>query len=331
MKRITWSLVGAVLLGALGAGGSPAAPFAVPRSPTRPFIAPRRLPTGDPDCAAAPLLTLALGDSLSRDGDTSGATNNVDLYGCVGWDESGPESVLALSVDTALMLHVRLLSGPADLDLFLLSGCSADSCVAWASGEFVVSLTPRATPWYLVVDGYRGDAGPYTLQMATYATGPTPDVCDTTGVSPCSAQPLTLAGNLLDRPDRLVWAPCASYTALGGEQWFALSAPDSAQVTIELSDQTFDGSLWLFDGCGQDAVCLDHADAALAGGSERIVWRNLSGARMTCYVGVDAALPISSTEGATLLDGQFQLQMTCSGGIVANDRPGWGALKNRFR
>ena len=327
------ALIPALVLSLLTAFPAVAAPlpFAPSRVPLPRAAVPLRAVAGDPDCAAAVAVTVDIGDSLTLDGDTTGLPAGADAYGCVGWDESGPEAVFALSPTVPLLLHVRLVSAPADLDLFLLSACSADSCVAWENSEFVVSLTPRAEPWYLVVDGYRGDAGPFRLEMAAYAAGPTGAACDSATVVECDAGPVTEEGNLLDRPNRLVWNACAGYAAEGGEQWFTATVLDSAELTITLSGQSFDGVLWLFDGCGADAVCLDHADAALAGGQERIVWRNLTGRRRQCWIGVDAARPLLSSEGDTQIDGQFQLVIGCEGGVVATETTGWGALKRRFR
>ena len=310
---------------------SGAVPFTGSRTGARSWAPPLRAVAGDPDCAAALAVTVDIGDSLTLDGDTTGLSAGADAYGCVGWDESGPEAVFALSPTVPLLLHVRLVSSPADLDLFLLSDCSADSCVAWENSEFVVSLAPRAEPWYLVVDGYRGDAGPFRLEMAAYAEGPTGAACDSATTVDCTTGSVTEEGNLLDRPNRLVWNTCAGYAAEGGEQWFSTTVLDSAELTVTLSGQLFDGILWLFDGCGADAVCLDHADAALAGGQERIVWRNLTGRRRHCWIGVDAARPLLSSEGDTQIDGQFQLIITCEGGVVPTEPTGWGAFKRRYR
>ena len=312
-----------------GVAAAAARPFAAARTSDRPDTPPVGT-TGDPDCTDAVPITLALGDSLTFTGETNG-TGDADTYGCVGWDESGPETVFTLTPLAPLLLHVRVLAATADLDLFLLSSCSADSCLAWANSEFVVPLDPAHAPRYLVVDGYRGDAGPFTLQMATYTSVPTGAVCDSAATVACGEIATTVEGNLLDRTNPLVWNDCADYPAWGGEQWFTMTVLDSAEVSVTLSGQSFDGVLWLFDGCGSEAICLAHADAALAGGEERLTWQNLTGRRRTLWVGVDAARPLLSSEGDTQIDGQYQLQLTCTGGVVAVERSGWGALKRRYR
>ncbi len=314
-----------VLCGSLAS----AVPFTVPRGVVRPFV-PATGTLDSPDCTDVVQVSVSIGDSLTLGGDTTSGSADTDAYGCVGWDESGPEAVFALTPAEPLLLHVRLLTTTADLDLFLLSDCSADSCVAWANSEFVVPLDPAQAPWYLVVDGYQGDAGPFTLQMATYTDVPTGAACDSAVVAPCTETATTVEGNLLDRPNLLVWNDCAAYPAWGGEQWFTITVLDSAEVTVTLSGQSFDGILWLFDGCGEGATCLAHADAALAGGEESLSWQNLTGRRRTCWVGVDAARPLLSSEGDTQIDGQYQLRLTCSGGVVAVERGGWGALKRRY-
>ncbi len=328
---MTRSTLTTALVSLLLVGWVQAAPFGIPRIGDRTAVPALVSPAGDPDCDAAVPVTVALGDSLILAGDTTGGPTAVDAYGCVGWEETGPETVYAVTADEDLLLHVRLTSA-VDLDLFLLSACSADSCVAYNSGEFMVPLAARPEPWYLVVDGYRGAAGAYTLELAAYApASPPAAVCDTTTVQTCGEQPVSFIGNLLDRPNLVVWAPCATYLAWGGEQWFAVSLPDSAELTVDLTGQPFDGSLWLFDDCGAGAACVAHADAWLAGEPESLVWRNLTGHRQTVYVAVDAWQPILGSEGDTELDGTFRVEISCTGGSVAAARTGWGALKARFR
>ncbi|MBD3366885.1 MAG: hypothetical protein GF405_01770 [Candidatus Eisenbacteria bacterium] len=120
-------------------------------------------PTGRPslDCSGSQRVT-CLSDSLV--GDTTGKPSNVDEYGCISWNESGPEIVYQLKVPFPNTYIVFTLDEPPglDLDLFLLGSCDENDCLAFASSSFGYTFSEPGT-YYLVVDGYEGDAGEFAL------------------------------------------------------------------------------------------------------------------------------------------------------------------------
>jgi len=105
-------------------------------------------------------------------GDTTGKANNLSTYSCSPWSESGPEDVYALSLVPGANydLTVRIGNiGMVDLDLILLDegGCEAGRCLSGDSYSGT-DLTARNVPpgnYFLVVDGFLGAAGPYTLDL----------------------------------------------------------------------------------------------------------------------------------------------------------------------
>jgi len=258
-------------------------------------------------------------------GDTAGGASAVDGYGCVGWNESGPESVLLLDVPAAATVHL-ILEADADLDLFLLSGCDSDLCVAHHTREFVVELAGRPEPWVVVVDGYLGASGPWSLTVRAFAAGVPPEVCATATPLPCRMTAEDAEGSLYGLPNQLFADDCAEYLEAGGEQWYAVSLADSALATLTLGDQSFDAALWLFDGCGEAAACVAFADDAVSGSQEVLSYRNLTGVRRTYYLAVDAAQPPPGE-----FDGYYLLRSVCTGGIVANEPAAWGAIKSFYR
>ncbi|MBD3348150.1 MAG: hypothetical protein GF400_03005 [Candidatus Eisenbacteria bacterium] len=95
---------------------------------------------------------------------TYGGPTNVDTYDCVGWNESGPEHVYRLVIPAdGANVTVTLTEYGADLDLFLLEECDENTCIEWDDTDFNTVL--NAGYYYLVVDGYEGDAGKYMLQI----------------------------------------------------------------------------------------------------------------------------------------------------------------------
>jgi parallel beta-helix repeat protein len=114
-------------------------------------------------------LTISCGQSVFND--TSGFSNNIGSYACMGWDESGPEVIYSFTLANASDVKAELLSFPAgqDLDLFLLSagGCTSGQCLAVDSyGDTEASATNvQPGTYYVAVDGYNGSAGAYDLRL----------------------------------------------------------------------------------------------------------------------------------------------------------------------
>jgi len=86
-------------------------------------------------------------------------------YNCAPWEEEGPEEVFVLPKSLGEnWVRLDLTSGDADLDLFVTSGASSDSCVAY--GDETVTFYPEAgVDYYIIVDGAKGTAGPFTLNV----------------------------------------------------------------------------------------------------------------------------------------------------------------------
>jgi hypothetical protein len=123
---------------------------------------------------------VACGQAIA--GVTTGAANHVSIYGCAPWlPETGPERVFSLSLQTSTDVDALLGGLSSDLDLFLLTGASPASCIAF--GDNAISARGLAAGvYYLVVDGFGGAAGPFQLDvwcpLAITAT-PTPTITPT--------------------------------------------------------------------------------------------------------------------------------------------------------
>lgn len=128
----------------------------------------RFVPTPTPTPTVPPMVD---GESAERAycggvywGDTRNSSTNVDRYACrPAWDESGPEIVFRVEVGASQMVTASLLEAAGDLDLFLLANVSPDSCVAAGDNYLTYSAPPGI--YFLVVDGYQGAAGAFTLHV----------------------------------------------------------------------------------------------------------------------------------------------------------------------
>jgi len=108
-------------------------------------------------------INLTCGQTYS--GTTVGGASNVTTYSCQTWSESGPEKVHKITTTATGTLTATLSNlGSNDLDVFILSSCNENACVA--SGDLTASYAnaPAGT-YYIVVDGYSGASGTYTLNV----------------------------------------------------------------------------------------------------------------------------------------------------------------------
>jgi hypothetical protein len=126
------------------------------------------------------------------DGDT-----NVTYYGCVGWNESGPEKVFRLTLADGACYTVTASVVPCsypdtvDLDIFFLGSCDETDCLTYGNCDFT---TPILFPgvYYIVVDGYYGDvADEFTLTVDC-------EVVDCPMECPCPLYTLVYDFNLQD-------------------------------------------------------------------------------------------------------------------------------------
>jgi hypothetical protein len=109
-------------------------------------------------------------------GDTQAGQTNVNRYGCrPAWSEEGPELIYRVDIGQPQPLAATLLTATADLDLFLLPSAQPEACLAAGDNYLAQDVQPGV--YFLVVDGYNGAAGEFTLRLTcpleTQAT-PTP-------------------------------------------------------------------------------------------------------------------------------------------------------------
>jgi len=122
----------------------------------------------DPDCECDQCQgeEIHCGDVVH--GTNAGGTNNIDMYpGCSEWDESGPEKIYVLRNAGPCHVYATLeVEGDeADLDIFALENtCSPDACKESGDTQAYFGVDP-AKVYYIVIDGYAGDTGNFTLTI----------------------------------------------------------------------------------------------------------------------------------------------------------------------
>jgi hypothetical protein len=260
-------------------------------------------------------IELDVGEFLNYSGTTEG-DGVVPGYGCRTWNEGGPEHIYLLEVSEPMAVDIWLTDNEPDHDLILLSDCDSDSCLVQANTQISVDEL-AAGSYVLVVDGYVFEPnnappdtarGPYELIIESRAVGVPEEIC-----APDGAQDLgefsgdgpdqEFLANLFDRPNLVSIYDCAPVALRGGEAWYAatLAASDttyddgtdigSTLLEVTVAADSLDIAVWIFDGCGPDAVCLTFVDDGPTGTEEVASWLNSAHEPVTIYLAVDSLVP----------------------------------------
>jgi cysteine-rich repeat protein len=102
----------------------------------------------------------------------SGSTNEINQYSCVSWTESGREYTYSFVAPTSSAVRLTLSGLTSDLDLFVIGGgaCVDDNCTAYGDDTLTFNAVAGQT-YNIVVDGYLGAEGPYSLSLVCGACG----------------------------------------------------------------------------------------------------------------------------------------------------------------
>ena len=114
------------------------------------------------------MAALTCGSSVTGANDAAGSTDNIDLYNCVGWDETGPEYTYSFIPAADAHIVFELSNMTEDLDAFLIeengAGCDGNECIAYAHYTGWADVT-TGTTYYLAVDGFEGAVSAYDLNL----------------------------------------------------------------------------------------------------------------------------------------------------------------------
>lgn len=281
--------------------------------PEDPFF---QAPRATFDCTARDTLELFTGFAEQIPDSTTSSENNLTGYACRGWNEQGPENIYRLDLVEPLEIFaaLRRFDDPSalpdeDLDIFLLSDCDTDSCLAGENLEFSIVLDPGT--YYLIVDGYGSGSsaaqGWYTLVLEAKELGLPLQICEPGGAIAINAgdETVTLEANLYGQPNLIQNFDCSPIVERGGEVWYAVTVNPTHEFSAENTNlaENLDVALWLFDGCGPTATCLAFADDRLAGQSEFISYVNETEEEVTVYLGVDSyRAPEAESFGAITIE-----------------------------
>ena len=159
--------------------------------------------------ACEPVTTLSCGETWSGRNDDEGSTKQIAWYGCTEGTEEGPEMVFSFATDRTEPVVVTLTGLAVDLDLFLMpsADCDGQSCLAASkendtNDERMEFAAVAGELYTLMVDGYAGGAGPFTLSIA--CEGALPEGLDDDGPTDSGEDSATDPGG---RPPRAQVVP----------------------------------------------------------------------------------------------------------------------------
>ncbi|MFN8299946.1 MAG: SpoIID/LytB domain-containing protein [Chitinophagales bacterium] len=188
-------------------------------------------------------------------GSTSGGASNVNLYPCQStWNESGPEIVHQVTVSNTGTLTATLsnLNG-TDLDVFILSSCDVNSCMA--SGNTTATLT-NAMPgtYYIVVDGYLGASGSYSLDITCANAN------NSTALDCINAQSINCGqvynGNTTGGNSNVSTYSGTTWNESGPERVYSFTTVSQGDISAELTNLNgIDLDVFILSGCNP-ANCI---------------------------------------------------------------------------
>lgn len=276
---------------------------------------------------------------------TVGQPSNVDSYPCDMWDESGPEMVFHYTVEEQdPPWKITLDSYGVDLDLILIidGSCDEADCDFILDGTFLTE-NPLPGDYYLIVDGYQGAAGEFSL-LLSYSDDtppppvPLPNACsDFQQAFPGQSGDLvpntqySLSGNTCaDGVNHIQNNTCLDWLSEGLDMYYEMVLLPGASIQAEVGFlYGQDTILYLMDGCGNQTsggvpeflVC---ADEGYDGSPETLAYTNSTEQEQLVYLVVDAY-----DEGTC---GEFSGTILLTGnGAVSSEDTNWGSLKSLYR
>ena len=261
-----------------------------------------------------------LADGVTSYGTNVGAVNNVSLYGCSSWSETGGEVVHHIYLDGWYNWSMVVNMGGCDLDIAVLNMCDEDlGCIGVVDGN-VNGINGWTGDVYFVVDGYNGAACSFDITVTlTPFTPPEPvSFCD-------SLQQVEgfgiFAGDTCDGENLIEELACQYYSEAGLEDYYEVFMPAGSSFTVDLV-HAVDSALWVLDSCAEPFACLASADDVYPGGEESVSYTN-TGADTVVYLVIDSY--------GTATCGLYEFTFTPTGGAVATEVMSFGGVKALFK
>ncbi|MFK7757464.1 MAG: hypothetical protein AB8B53_11090 [Flavobacteriales bacterium] len=210
-------------------------------------------------------------------------SNSDDAGAAVG--SEGDDVTLDLSLST-FDTKIRVFSGACD-DLSCIGG--NDDGGAGATSLFTVP-TAVGTDYFVLVHGFSGFAGEYTLDVTCVAPVPAPDndICDGATAIECGD---SVSGSTANATD-------SGGTASPDVFYSLADTANGEEVTVSLCGSSFDTILTIFDSCGGTVVSSNDDSCGLQ-------------SELT-FISDGETTYIIRVEGFSSSSGEYELAVSCS-------------------
>ena len=205
--------------------------------------------------------TVECGDNISST--TTSAWNKSSYYSCDSYNihgnNWGPEKTYKLKVDQQASMKIDLnVHSGADLNLYLLNTCDAKSCIASSKklGSGVdekIHKTLYPGTYYIVVDGFQGDAGKFDLSISGCAS----TSCSTNDRLYCDQKKY---GSTSGHSNKVPVTKCGGYSGInlpGRDRIYKFKATKSQEYTFRLTGLSKNLDLFLLDNCNNATSCFE--------------------------------------------------------------------------
>ncbi len=304
-----------LMLGTVGAEARDFQPLT--KSPDRPEMPAPGIGKAALDCSQA--IDVSLGDTVC--GDTTGLANEADQYCFSPWNETGGEIIYRLVIDTPARIEVSL-DAQCDLDVALLASCDASDCLILTDLGFR-SSGAISGEYFIVVDGYVGAACGFCLTIEEIPVAPPIDLAGCTNAEFTNCLSQTITGTTCGETNHVTEAACGLFPEQGQDKWYTFEIEPFGYILASANMPNADVSLWVFDDCLTGLECLGFSDFQGVGGYEAVVYSNTSSENKRVHLVVDSF-------GAAGDCAEFEIDLTCSGGVVPVQQTSWGTLKGTF-
>ncbi len=200
------------------------------------------------ECAAA--LPLTCGDELTHSTVTNGRANQWSAYNCTARLENGRETLYRFEYENDCVVAVTLSGMTTDIDLMRVPECDpwqASECSSTPldiqSTEDVAFFSRAGVPNYLVVDGYAGQEGQYTIKASCDCGEP---LEYKSGLAECAFQYVDAAPSEPPVPDG---APCLPAPCTADSDCMAINTIGAGQMCV-MGNCVY---------CAQDTDCVSPA------------------------------------------------------------------------
>lgn len=275
------------------------------------------------DCSNA----IDAGCGFTYSGTNGSGVNNVAAYNCQPFDESGPELVFALNIGSTSNVDIIMDTDGTDLDLFLLASCDENDCIGSSASidhEEIHAQCLDAGTYYVVVDGYSGNVGGFTLSIGCTDCNPP------AGNETCSSALTLDCGNVSLTTDTSGSAndynpgagnSCTGFSASGGDLVWSLCIPDGGAAHFTFAEIDYDASVYMVTDCTNlVGTCLDGDDCFPFPCNDLINYTNSTGNNVNAYLIIDGfggETGHGSLTGTLDCCGAVAVEKTTVGGIKA--------------